>query len=97
MTDVDVAIEVARRCEERLEKSDALQVELMKTQAGQGEINQNIRDMLGELKDSFKELKNQVCTLQAVPATRWNTLVDKLIYIVLAAVAGAAITKVFGI
>lgn len=68
--------------------------ELERLEGIQGEQYKNIMEKLDNLKDSHDELNRKLRELEAKPARRWESIVDKALWAVCAAVIAFLLARI---
>ena len=86
----------AKRWDERLHEHDEAIAGIKDLQAEGQKQTALLCQMLNSYTESQKKIDARVCTLEALPGRRWDTVVDRLIYSGVAAVAAVAGSKLIG-
>lgn len=94
--DVPVTARDAKRWDERLHEHDEAIAGIKDLQAESQKQTALLSQMVDGLQKSQEKTDARVCTLESVPAKRWDTVVDRLIYSGVAAVAAVAGSKLLG-
>lgn len=86
----------AKRWDERLHEHDEAIAGIKELQAEGQKQTALLCQMVDGLQKSQERTDRRVCTLEALPGRRWDTVVDRLIYSGVAAVAAVAGSKLIG-
>jgi len=95
VTNEEIAVELGATGE-RLEALDNRLSVVEKDQRALSDLTSSVRVLAsdqGHLKDDVGEIKTDVKSLMVKPAKRWDSLVDKVIYLIVAGIIGYALAK----